>query len=86
MARLFVCAVRDRAIDSFGTPIFVVATGQAIRSFADEINNGESQFAKHPDDYDLYQLGMFDSDEGTLVPQHPVKLLSVGKDLRISKE
>lgn len=81
MGRLFVVAVRDRALDSFGSPIFVVATGQAIRSFSDEVNNPESPFAKHPDDYDLYQLGMFDQDEGTLVPIGTPKLLVIGKDL-----
>lgn len=85
MARLFVCAVRDRAVDSFGTPIFVVAVGQAVRSFADEINNRDSSFAKHPDDFDLYQLGMFDQDEGTLVPIGSPKLVAVGKDLVIKE-
>lgn len=80
MSLLFVCAVRDRAVDSYGSPVFVVATGQAIRSFSDEINNAESAFAKHPEDYDLYQLGQYSQDEGTLIPIGTPKLLVVGKD------
>lgn len=59
-----ICAVRDRQMAAFGQPIFVPTTGIAIRSFADEINNPQSEMHKHPDDYDLYHLGTFDDDTG----------------------
>lgn len=75
-----VCCVRDRATDAFGNPFFVTALGQAIRSFGDEINNKDSQLAAHPDDYDLYNLGKYDSDSG-LFETHIPKMIAVGKEL-----
>lgn len=85
MAALVICAVRDRAVDSFLQPIFVVASGAAVRSFMDEINNAESPWYKHPDDFDLYQVGVFESDTGSLEPMAPA-LLVRGKDVRRGRE
>lgn len=82
MAIRKVCAVRDRAVDGYGQPIFVVAQGQAIRSFIDEINNRESSMFNHPEDYDLYFLGDYDDDTGLLVACTPPKMLCVGKDVK----
>lgn len=78
-----VCAVRDRAIDSYMQPIFVVAVGQAIRSFSDEVNRSDSPFGSHPEDYDLYLIGEFSEDVGLLIPCTPPKLLCVGKDVKV---
>lgn len=81
-----VFAVRDRAADTFGTPFFQVARGQAIRMFSDEINRSstENQLWLHPDDFDLYELGVFDDSAGTFTTGVP-KQIAVGKDLRLSK-
>ena len=51
--RYKIVSVRDRAVDTFGQPIFVAAIGQAVRSFGDEVKNPQSPFNKHPEDYDL---------------------------------
>ena len=59
-------AIYDRAIEAFGQPIFVKAQGQAIRSFMDECKNPESQFNKHPEDYELYYIGEFDETKGSI--------------------
>lgn len=77
-----VCAVRDRAVDTFGNPFFVPALGAAIRSFADEINSGSAQSAlsKHPEDYDLFELGTFDDSTGLFETGTP-KQVAIGKDM-----
>lgn len=80
-----VLAVRDRAIDAFGTPIFVVAIGMGMRSFIDEVNRSESVMYQHPEDYDLYHIGDYDEFSGKLVPMEP-KMLAVGKDCVKPKE
>lgn len=79
---LNIFCVRDRATDQFGTPMFLVSAGQAIRSFADEVNRRESgnQIAAHPEDFDLYEVGSFDTSSGAFVVHVP-RMISVGKDL-----
>lgn len=80
--RYVVCSVRDRASDAFGQPIFVVAVGQAIRSFSDEVNRreGNNALAAHPEDFDLYQLGVFDDNTGLFETETP-RQVAIGKDL-----
>lgn len=77
---LHVLAVRDRAADVFGQPIFTPAVGLGVRSFTDEINNPQSAFSKHPEDYDLYVLGTYDDNTGALAAITP-RMVSIGKDL-----
>jgi len=60
--------------------MFLISTGQAIRSFTDEINNRESALNKHAEDYDLYLLGEWDSDTGVFNTATP-KQVAIGKDL-----
>lgn len=81
MKTLIFC-VKDRATNLFGTPMFLMATGQATRSFSDEVNRKEAgnQLNMHPDDFDLYQLGYFDSDDGSF-ETHAPELVVRGKDV-----
>lgn len=81
-----ICAVRDRAIDSFGTPIFVPAIGLAIRSFSDEVNRPDSHFFAHAEDFDLYLLGQFDDSVGALLPLDKPRQISIGKDVKRPKD
>ncbi|QXP07842.1 MAG: nonstructural protein [Arizlama microvirus] len=82
----YICTVKDRAADAFGRPMFVPSTGVAIRSFSDEINrnNVDNQLYNHPDDFDLYELGQFDDNTGLFVLHDQPKLLSLGKQVKIS--
>lgn len=61
---LIMCAVRDSAVDAFMRPFFVPTTGMAVRSFSDEVRNGESPMHKHPEDFALFELGTFDEESG----------------------
>lgn len=83
---LNICTVKDRAADAFGRPMFVPSTGVAIRSFSDEINrnNADNQLYNHPDDFDLYELGQFDDNTGIFTLHEQPKLLSLGKQVKIS--
>lgn len=75
----FVVAIRDRAADVFGQPVFVSSIGGAIRSFGDEVNNPESQIHKHPGDFDLYELGTFDDNTAQFTCSTP-RQIAIGKD------
>lgn len=85
MAVLIVLSVRDRAINTYGVPIHVVAVGAGLRSFMDECQRPESPFCAHPDDYDLYRLGTFDDQTGLFNSENPQMLLT-GKECAKPKE
>lgn len=75
-----IVAVRDRAVDAFSRPFFVPSVGAAVRSFRDEVNNPESPMNKHPEDYDLYELGAFDDESGDLRSLDKPRMVAIGKD------
>ncbi len=62
-----ICTIYDGKADAFMTPMFFQSTGQAVRSLADAVNDGKSDFAKHPEDYTLFCLGDFDQRNAALV-------------------
>lgn len=76
--------IRDRATDSYGNPMFLVAHGQAIRSFTDEVNrqDKDNQLFQHPEDFDLYHLGTYDTSSG-LFNSKPPEMISIGKSVAI---
>lgn len=81
---LHIFAVRDRATDQFGTPMFLMSRGQAVRSFTDEVNRAEkdNQIFLHPDDFDLYFLGMYDSGLGRFEVGEPEQI-AIGKNVKL---
>jgi hypothetical protein len=86
--KLIISSVKDRAADAYGRPMFVPSTGVAIRSFSDEINRAadDNQFYNHPDDFDLYEFGVFDDNSGVFELHESPKLLSLGKQVKLSVE
>lgn len=80
---MIICAVRDRAVDGFGQPIFGQHVGQIVRSFSDEVNREGSDFNKHPEDYDLYEIGEYDTNTGAVTGGAP-RMVAIGKDVKTS--
>lgn len=66
--KLFVCAVYDKGISAFNTPMFFRALGEAKRSFLDACApTGQKAFLLHPQDYVLMHLGMYDDQNGEMI-------------------
>lgn len=74
-------SIRDSALDAFMRPFIAPSTGLAMRSFADEVNRADSEMCKHPEDYELYQVGVFDEEAG-LVAAVPLKSLARAVDVK----
>lgn len=66
--KLKIFSIRDSKVDAFMRPFFAQTTKEALRIFEDSVNNVDSGFFKHPDDYCLYEVGSFDPLKGTLEP------------------
>lgn len=78
MAKLQILAVYDVAVGAFMRPMFVPSKGVAVRSFQDEVGNKESPMNKHPEDYSLMFLGVYDEETGSFedCPAMPERIVS----------
>ncbi len=79
-----IVSVKDTAAQAFGRPIFVPAIPVALRSFRDEVNRKDSaeDLARHPEDFELYELGSFDDATGMIELVNPPRLVARAKDLQ----
>lgn len=59
-------AVYDRAAQGFSMPFFQPTRGLAERVFAETCTDQSTLMAKHPSDFELFEIGVFDSVTGGL--------------------
>lgn len=85
MSRRIITAIIDnKANDIIGQYLHVQrATATAVRMFQDAMTNPETMLHKHPEDFDLYQLGEL-TDEHTI--EGPKELIITGKALKAALE
>lgn len=83
--KLVVVAVRDSAVDAFMRPFLVPTTGMAVRSFHDEVARVESDMHKHPEDYELFELGEFEEETGRFSNLPSPRSLSRAVDIKERK-
>lgn len=77
--KMVCCAIHDSAIDAFMRPMFVPKSGMAVRMFMDEVRRKDSEMCKHPTDYSLHEIGVWDEETGKFENVGP-KLLIRGAD------
>lgn len=60
--------IRDIKVEAFNTPFCTPSVGMAIRGFTDAVNNSnkDSDVSKHPKDFDLFQLGTYNDEDGQI--------------------
>ena len=80
-------SVQDRVADTYGPPFFLPHVGVAVRQFTDEINreDANNMLFKHPEDFDLFQLGTYDDSVGMVTQDSIPRQLVLGKDCRNGK-
>jgi hypothetical protein len=60
-------AVYDRKSETYSAPFLEVKDGTAIRAVQDLVmSNPDHPFAKHPGDFSLHRLGVFEDESGTI--------------------
>lgn len=83
--RLLMFSVRDSALNAYLRPFCVPAVGAAVRGFTDEVNRGDSEMHKHPEDYELFQVGEFDEESGMIASCVAVSVIRA-RDVKLPKE
>ena len=76
-----VFAIRDSKV-GFMAPTVEQNAPAAVRNFEHAVQNSASLMNSHPGDYDLYQIGTFDSDSGEIEKQLPEHLCSASDIVR----
>lgn len=70
-------SIRDSKAEIFHPPFYKTTHGEAERAFQDLTKDDKSTLSKHPEDFDLYYVGIYDDNTGKIVspdtPQHIIK-------------
>lgn len=84
--RLEIVAIFDQALGAFTRPAFVPSLGVAVRGFQDEVNRADGEMMRHPNDYSLHHLGVYDDTTGQFELLDVPLRLATAKSVLIVKE
>lgn len=73
-------AVYDTKALCYGQPFFSPTSGAAVRMFSDLANDKQSSVNKHPTDYILMEIGIYDDQNGQLSSEPQPKNLGLASD------
>lgn len=82
--RLGIFAIRDAKAGQFMNPVLFPNQATAVRAFLQSVMTPESDFDRFAEDYSVYHLGVFESDNASfeLLPQ-PIQIFT-GFDARLA--
>lgn len=64
MSKLKVFCVYDSKVEAYMKPFFARTVGEALRSWEEICNDGQSAMAKHPHDFTLFECASWDEQTG----------------------
>ena len=72
-------AVYDKKAEMYSAPFLETKDGTAVRAVQDlVINSNDHVFAKHPSDFSLHRLGVFDELTGVITGEsQPKKIIEI---------
>lgn len=81
-------AVFDSKAGAYLEPFFAPTRGVAMRSFEAACLSEGHSFARHAEDYTLFEVGEFHEDSGLVIPcdHGPVSLLTAWQVVSMKKE
>jgi len=83
MKRIIVAIIDNKANDIVGNYLYIQrAMATAVRMFQDSMAQPDTMFAKHPEDFDLWELGELDEQAMTITG--PATILITGKAMKAS--
>lgn len=63
---LNIYSIYDAKIEEYQTPFFAKADGAVIRGVLDAMENKQSDLARHPEDFTVFRLGVFDEETASI--------------------
>jgi len=69
MTTKYIYSLRDKKAECFLQPVFERNSQTVIRSLRDVFNDKQHKLTKHVQDFDLYELAIFDEVTGQII-QH----------------
>ncbi|SMN17374.1 Phage single stranded DNA synthesis  len=76
--------IYDEKAGAYFPPFFLPTKNMAIREFDNLVNDPESQIHKHPQDYTLFYLGIF--DDITAILTDLTSKVSLGNGLELKRQ
>lgn len=77
-------AIRDTKAGYYNAPFYSKTLAEAERIFSQLANDQQTTVCQFPQDFDLYQVGQYDMDKGTVLsfdtPLHIVKAANLKKE------
>ena len=73
-------SVYDSKSEAYSLPFYYQHDGQALRTFRDWVNDITTPYGKHPEDYCLFKIGMYDEVNGTIT-QDKIESMAHGHTL-----
>jgi len=67
--KMNVYTIFDSAASTYMRPFFMQSDGQALRAFTDISTDAEHDVGRHPEDYSLARIGVYDDSKGKLIPE-----------------
>ena len=69
-------SIFDVKASAYLPPFILPETAMAVRVFADCVNSDDHQFGKHPGDYTLFELGVWDDSCAALAVHASTKVVN----------
>jgi hypothetical protein len=74
--KLNVYSIYDTAAAAYMRPFFMPSDGQATRAFTDLATQADHEIGKHPEDYFLCRLAVFDDGKGSFADEDNETLIT----------
>lgn len=84
--KLNMYSIYDSAVNAYMRPFFCTADGQATRMLSDVARDPSHDIGKHPEDYALFRIGVFDEETGTVEGIDPRCVARAHELVAIQKE
>ena len=72
-------SIRDAKAEAYGNPFTQKTKGEALRSFMTAVNDPKTTLHQYPEDFDLYQIGTWNDQNGKIdhleTPKHLAKAI-----------
>lgn len=79
-------AVLDAKIKDYHLAIFDIEHDGAMRQFSDAVNDKQTKWNRHPEDYSLWYVGEFDSQKAKMTGDIPENLVNALAVMSLKKE